>query len=101
MILLICVLKGAFIYFLADISRALKRIHASTSWAFPAGKGTTNQGRVQIIMDSKRPIEDRNVLIVEDIIDSGRTLEYMRRSFTRSPASFAHLYVSTNRPVAN
>lgn len=43
---------------------------------------------MQIIMDLKEPIEGRHVLIVEDIIDSGRTLQYMRRNLlARGPAS--------------
>lgn len=87
-LLLICVLKGAFV-FLSDISRALKRPHAIDFMGISSyGKGTTSMGAVQIIMDLKAPIENRNVLIVEDIIDSGRTLDYMRRTLlARSPAS--------------
>lgn len=87
-LLLICVLKGAFV-FLSDISRALKRAHAVDFMGISSyGKGTTSMGAVQIIMDLKAPIENRNVLIIEDIIDSGRTLDYMRRSLlARSPAS--------------
>lgn len=87
-LLLICVLKGAFV-FLSDVSRALKRPHAIDFMGISSyGKGTTSMGAVQIIMDLKAPIENRNVLIVEDIIDSGRTLDYMRRTLlARSPAS--------------
>ena len=87
-LLLICVLKGAFM-FLSDVSRAMKRPHGVDFMGISSyGKGTTSKGAVQIIMDLKAPIEDRHVLIVEDIIDSGRTLDYMRRSLmARSPAS--------------
>ena len=87
-LLLICVLKGAYI-FLGDLSRALRRPHSVDFMGISSyGKGTTSKGAVQIIMDLKAPIEDRHVLIVEDIIDSGRTLDYMRRSLlARSPAS--------------
>jgi hypoxanthine phosphoribosyltransferase len=63
------------------------------------GKGTTSSGAVQIIMDLKAPIEDRHVLIIEDIIDSGRTLEYMRRNLlTRSPASL-RICTLLNKPA--
>ncbi|MBP6017247.1 MAG: hypoxanthine phosphoribosyltransferase [Candidatus Promineofilum sp.] len=98
-LLLICVLKGAFM-FLADISRALKRAHSIDFMGISSyGKGTTSQGAVKIIMDLKAPIEDRNVLIVEDIIDSGRTLEYMRRSLlARSPASL-RICTLLNKPA--
>jgi len=98
-LLLICVLKGAFV-FLSDISRALKRPHAIDFMGISSyGKGTTSIGAVQIIMDLKAPIENRNVLIVEDIIDSGRTLDYMRRTLlARSPASL-RICTLLNKPA--
>lgn len=87
-LLLVCVLKGAFM-FLADLTRAIARPHSLDFMGISSyGKGTTSSGAVQIIMDLKAPIENRHVLIIEDIIDSGRTLDYMRRSLqARSPAS--------------
>ena len=87
-LLLICVLKGGYM-FLADLSRALTRSHELDFMGISSyGAGTTSSGAVQIIMDLKSPITDRNVLIVEDIIDSGRTLDYMRRNLlARGPAS--------------
>lgn len=87
-LLLICVLKGGYM-FLADLSRALKRPHELDFMGISSyGAGTTSSGAVQIIMDLKSPIVDRHVLIVEDIIDSGRTLQYMSRSLeARGPAS--------------
>ena len=87
-LLLICVLKGGYV-FLADLSRSLSRPHQLDFMGISSyGKGTKSSGAVQIIMDLKAPITDRNVLIVEDIIDSGRTLEYMRQNLlARGPAS--------------
>ncbi len=87
-LLLICVLKGGYM-FLADLSRAIKRPHELDFMGISSyGSGTKSSGAVQIIMDLKSPIQDRHVLIVEDIIDSGRTLEYMRRNLlARGPAS--------------
>lgn len=87
-LLLICVLKGGYM-FLADLSRALVRPHELDFMAISSyGAGTKSSGAVQIIMDLKAPIMDRNVLIVEDIIDSGRTLQYLRASLlARSPKS--------------
>ena len=87
-LLLICVLKGGYI-FLADLSRALGRSHEIDFMAISSyGAGTKSSGAVQIIMDLKSPIIDRNVLIIEDIIDSGRTLQYMRASLlARGPKS--------------
>lgn len=87
-LLLICVLKGGYM-FLADLSRAIKRPHQLDFMGISSyGAGTRSSGAVQIIMDLKEPIEGRHVLIVEDIIDSGRTLQYMRRNLlARGPAS--------------
>lgn len=87
-LLLICVLKGGYM-FLADLSRALKRPHELDFMGVSSyGAGTVSSGAVQIIMDLKQPIMGRNVLIVEDIIDSGRTLSYLRQSLlARDPAS--------------
>jgi hypoxanthine phosphoribosyltransferase len=87
-LLLICVLKGAFM-FLADLSRALKRPHQVDFMGISSyGSGTESSGAVRIVLDLKQDIANRHVLIVEDIIDSGRTLDYMRRNLlARSPAS--------------
>lgn len=87
-LLLICVLKGAFV-FLADISRMLERPHHVDFMGVSSyGAGTQSSGAVRIVMDLKQDIAGRNVLIIEDIIDSGRTLEYLRRNLlARSPAS--------------
>jgi hypoxanthine phosphoribosyltransferase len=87
-LLLICVLKGGYM-FLADLSRALKRPHTIDFMGVSSyGSGTESSGAVQIIMDLKQPINGRNVLIIEDIIDSGHTLDYMRRTLlARNPAS--------------
>jgi hypoxanthine phosphoribosyltransferase len=87
-LLLICVLKGGYM-FLADLSRAIKRPHELDFMGISSyGSGTTSSGAVQIIMDLKAPIEGRHILIVEDIIDSGRTLQYMQRNLlARGPAS--------------
>ena len=94
-LLLICVLKGAYV-FLGDLRRALTRPHhldfMGTS-SYGGGttshrRGPTSTGTVQIIMDLNAPLDGRHVLIVEDTIDSGRTLAYLRRNLlARAPAS--------------
>ena len=87
-VLLLCVLKGAYI-FLSDLSRLLDIPHEVDFMAVSSyGSGTTSSGAVRIVLDLKQDITDQHVLIVEDIIDSGRTLAYMRRNLlARSPAS--------------
>lgn len=87
-LLLICVLKGGYV-FLSDLSRALQRPHELDFMGVSSyGASTVSSGAVQIIMDLKQPIAGRHVLVVEDIIDSGRTLDYMRCTLlARGPAS--------------
>ncbi len=87
-LLLICVLKGGYI-FLSDLSRALKRPHHLDFMGISSyGGGVSSRGAVQIIMDLKQPLAGRNVLIIEDIIDSGHTLSYLRQTLlARQPAS--------------
>jgi len=87
-LLLVCVLKGA-IMFLSDFSRRLSIPHAIDFMAVSSyGSSTESSGIVRILMDLETSILGRHVLIVEDIIDSGRTLDYIIRNLsTRGPAS--------------
>ncbi len=76
-IVLIGVLKGAFI-FLADLSRRLTiprtiEFIAVSSYA----TGSISSGAVRLVMDVRGNIENRHVLIVEDIVDTGHTLKYL------------------------
>jgi hypoxanthine phosphoribosyltransferase len=82
------VLKGA-VLFLADLMRS---IDVSCEIDFMAvssyGSQTDSSGVVRILKDLDAPIEGRHVLIVEDIIDSGLTLQYLMRNLrARNPAS--------------
>ena len=87
-IVLICNLKGAFV-FLADFCRELSTLHEVDFIATSSYKGTTSSsGVVSIVKDLKANISGRHVLIVEDIVDSGLTLDYVRRYLSlRQPAS--------------
>lgn len=87
-LVLVCVLKGALM-FLADLMRAMKIPHEVDFMAISSyGSGTESSGVVRILMDLEMNIEGRNVLIVEDIIDTGQTLKYITDNlFTRRPAS--------------
>lgn len=97
--LLLCVLKGAFI-FLSDLTRLLDMPHEVDFMAISSyGTGTTSSGAVRIVLDLKEDIAGRHILIVEDIIDSGRTLDYMRRNLlARSPASL-RICTLLNKPA--
>jgi hypoxanthine phosphoribosyltransferase len=87
-LLLIGVLKGA-VFFLADFMRALE-IQCEVDFMAVAsyGSSTKSSGVVRILKDLDAAIEGRHVLIVEDIVDSGLTLQYLLRNLDgRRPAS--------------
>jgi hypoxanthine phosphoribosyltransferase len=87
-LLLVCILKGAFI-FLADLVRCLNVRHEINFMEISSyGTRAMSSGVVRILLDLEQNIDGRHVLIVEDIIDSGRTLDYVTRNLcTRGPAS--------------
>ena len=78
---LVCILKGAC-FFMCDLA---KRITVPVSMDFMTvssyGSGTKSSGIVRIRKDLDDPIKDLNVIIVEDIVDSGRTLHYLSEVF--------------------
>jgi hypoxanthine phosphoribosyltransferase len=81
------VLKGSFI-FLADLVRAIDLPLAVDFIAISSYQGTRSTGVVQITSDLTRPIEDKHVLLVEDIVDTGLTMRYLLENLgTRKPAS--------------
>ena len=89
-LLLVGVLRGAFMV-MADLAR---HIELAVQFDFMAvssyGASTQTSGVVRILKDLDEEIEDRHVLIVEDIIDSGLTLSYLLKSLkVRKPASLA------------
>lgn len=84
---IIGILKGAFI-FLADLTRQLEVPHIVDFMAVSSYGKTVTSGAVRIVMDLREPIEGQHVLIVEDILDSGRTLSYLYQTLKgRKPAS--------------
>lgn len=87
-LLLVCVLKGA-VTFLADLMREITIPHAIDFMAISSyGASTESSGVVRILKDLDTNIAGRNVLIVEDIIDTGRTLNYITQNLqTRRPRS--------------
>ncbi len=88
-LLLLCILKGG-VLFLTDLMRQLTIPHAIdfmavSSYGLEVREST---GVVRILKDLDEPIANRHVLIVEDIIDTGHTLDYITRNLiTRQPAS--------------
>ena len=88
--LLVGVLKGAAV-FLADLIRAVPGpVDVDFIGLSSYGAGTRSSGAVRVTADLSMSIEDRDVIVVEDIIDSGRTVDYLRRNLaTRQPRSIA------------
>lgn len=88
-LLLVCILKGG-VLFLSDLVRAIKIPHAIDFMAISSygGARTESSGVVRILMDLNASIENRNVLIIEDIIDTGHTLAHIIDLLkTRNPRS--------------
>lgn len=86
--LFICILKGACLFF-ADL---IRNIHLPLSVDYISvasyGSSTESSGEVQLIKDLDTAIDGRDVLLVEDIVDTGLTLAYLRHVFeARRPAS--------------
>ncbi|MFD2671521.1 hypoxanthine phosphoribosyltransferase [Marinicrinis sediminis] len=97
--LVICVLKGAFI-FMGDL---VKRISVPLETDFMAvssyGQSTKSSGVVKIIKDLDATVENRDVLIVEDIIDSGLTLSYLIDILKRRNATSVKIVTLFDKPV--
>lgn len=98
-LLVICVLKGAFI-FMADL---VKSITVPLEVDFMAvssyGQSTRSSGVVKIVKDLDVPVEGRDVLIVEDIIDSGLTLSYLIDVLERRNALSVNVVALFDKPA--
>ncbi len=87
-VIMVCILRGAFI-FMADLARHINLpVIADFMDVSSYGEGTTTSGVVRIIKDLEENIENRHVLLVEDIMDTGTTLKHVIDMLqTRDPAS--------------
>jgi hypoxanthine phosphoribosyltransferase len=84
---LVGVLRGAFI-FLADLVRHLTVPHSVDFMSVSSYGKTAVSGEVRIVLDLREPIVNQHVIIVEDIVDSGKTLSYLYHTLKgRGPAS--------------
>ena len=97
-LVMIGVLKGAA-PFLADLSRA---IQADATFDFVAtssyGKGQRSSGAVKLIKDLDQPIEGKHVLVVEDILDTGLTLSYLRKLFMQQHPKTLRIATLLDKP---
>lgn len=99
-LLLIGVLKGA-VMAMADLSRAMNR-HVDMDWMAVSsyGSGTKSSGVVRILKDLDRDITGRNVLIVEDIVDSGLTLSWLKANLESRGAASVEILSILRKPAA-
>ena len=97
-LLLSGVLKGA-VMAVADLSRALQR-HVDMDWMAVSsyGSGTKSSGVVRILKDLDRDITGRNVLIVEDIVDSGLTLSWLKSNLESRGAGSVEILAILRKP---
>ena len=87
-VVLIGILKGAFI-FTADLSRKLSIPNSVDFMSISSyGDTTMSDGAVRLIMDLRKPIINKNIIVIEDIVDSGHTMNYLYQTLMgRKPAS--------------
>ncbi|MCI7468643.1 MAG: hypoxanthine phosphoribosyltransferase [Lachnospiraceae bacterium] len=97
-IFLVCILKGAAMF----ACELAKRITVPVTMDFMAtssyGSGTVSSGEVKIKKDLDLPMEGRNVLIVEDIIDSGNTLNFLSQLFRDRNAKSVKMCTMLDKP---
>lgn len=99
-LILVGILKGSFI-FLADLSRYLTIPHVVDFMSVSSyGHSNKRSGNVRIIMDARENQEDRDVLIVEDILDSGHTLDYLIKNFKSRYTKSVKTCVLAKKPGA-
>jgi hypoxanthine phosphoribosyltransferase len=87
-LLLLGLLKGSFV-FLADLAREVRRpLHVDFLVASSYGAGTVSSGAVELVYDPNTPLRGKHIVLVEDIVDSGRTLARLcGRLSERAPRS--------------
>ncbi len=97
-LVMVGVLKGAA-FFLADLSRT---IQADATFDFVAtssyGKGQRSSGAVKLIKDLDESIEGKNVLLIEDILDTGLTLAYLRKLFLQQRPKTLRIATLLDKP---
>ena len=99
-LLLVGVLKGA-VMIMADLARHLTR-NAEMDWMAVSsyGSGTKSSGVVRILKDLDADITGRNVLVIEDILDSGLTLSWLLRNLTSRGAATVEVFTLLRKPEA-
>ncbi len=95
---LVCILKGASFFACELAKRLTVPVYMDFMYVSSYGNGTESSGNVRITKDLDAPIEGENVLIVEDIIDSGRTLDFLTREFKKRGAAKVMICTLLSKP---
>ncbi len=97
----VSLLRGSFV-FTSDLIRALHAVgvHPQVDFMTLAsyGRGTTSSGEIELVRDLTQPIEGRDVLIVDDILESGRTLDFAYRLIRERGAKSVKIAVLLEKP---
>jgi hypoxanthine phosphoribosyltransferase len=82
-IVAVCVLKGSFMFY-SDLIRNINADVTCEFFGVSSYHGASSTGEVKVTLDLARPIEDKHVLLVEDIVDTGLTMNYLKNSLIGS-----------------
>lgn len=96
--LLVCILKGSVVFF-ADLMRAIDlplKIEFMTASSY--GSATVSSGKVTIVSELDKKIVDKHVILVEDIIDSGRTIAYIKSDMLNKGVKSLKVCSLLNKP---
>lgn len=86
-IVAICVLKGSFMFY-SDLIRAINADITCEFFGVSSYHGTSSSGEVKVTLDLAQPVEGKHVILVEDIVDTGLTMNYLINAIqSRKPAS--------------
>ena len=94
----ICILKGAVVFFV-DLVREIDLPMTMDFMAISSyGSATKSSGVVRILKDLDKPVNGRDVLIIEDIVDSGMTLSFLRENLLSRGAASLHIATLLDKP---
>ncbi|WP_413290125.1 hypoxanthine phosphoribosyltransferase [Bdellovibrio sp. HCB337] len=83
----VCVLKGSFVFY-SDLIREINADITCEFFGVSSYHGNTSSGEVKVTLDLAHPVEGKHILLVEDIVDTGITMNYLKNSIlSRKPAS--------------
>lgn len=98
-VVIVGLLKGSYV-FTADVARAIKNPNVFVEFIVASSyKNGDSTGEVRIVLDTKRPVYGKHVIIVEDIIDTGRTLAKVKQMFVNRGAKTVEIATMCTKPA--